>query len=286
MTSSHRLVTFAVLLIACGGKPNDPRSRVESLQTIPCAQTQDCAARGGFCMNGSCHATNECQTNAQCTAGQTCVPDMQFGGLCAAAAQPPVPLPAWSCSQGKDCPFGQGCADDGKCHSDGECHADSECAADQLCYPGSSGKSDGFCSGARSSVDPYCRADGTGACRSKCTVDDDCGTFNHCQSGFCHFGDECQSDADCGPNDSCVPRFEGAYGISECDAQSMPTCVARPDGSCRLACKKDADCHDGGGCGADGYCHASNECASDADCPAGGVCYSSPEFGGLCGPNR
>jgi hypothetical protein len=280
------LFLCASMLNGCG-QARRPAAVAQALMPIPCMTTSNCVARGGACMAGFCHADNECASTADCAAGQTCVPDPQFGGLCAAPNRPAAPTPAWSCTYGRDCPTGQGCGDDGLCHSDGECHADADCSTGAICYPGLASSNSGFCSGARPSRDPYCRADGHGACRSLCASTQDCGTGLTCVTGYCHFDDECQVQSDCSPNHLCQPRLgTPEYGYRECVMDPNPTCVTAPDGVCRFACKTDVDCTQGGGCRADGFCHASNECKQDSDCAAGEICYSRPLFGGLCGPAR
>ena len=289
MSFKNVLVLAGLLAAACDGGP----STGQSTQGITCTTTADCSARGGTCVAGQCRADNECASDSECGAGQTCVADADFGGLCTSAGQPAQPLPAWSCSTGKDCPALEGCGSDGKCHVDGECHLTwqngfevGDCANGQLCAaPGSSLA--GFCTDDRGGPDPYCRSTGTGECRAPCASDAECGTGNSCVSGFCHRADECQSTADCSPNHVCgLPAGWEDDGYQLCLDDPNPTCVDDGHGACRLPCATDADCLDGGGCASDGLCHASNECAVDSDCTAGLVCYTDPEFGGLCGPPR
>jgi hypothetical protein len=289
MKLENCLVVAGLLLAACSGGP----STSQNTQGISCTTTADCAARGGTCVANQCRADNECASNADCSGGQTCVPDPDFGGLCATAGQPAEPLPAWSCTTGKDCPALEGCASDGKCHADGECHNTwqggvqvGDCAGGLLCAAPDSGLA-GFCTDDRNGPDPYCRSTGTGQCRPECTAAADCGGgTNTCVAGFCHRGDECNSNADCGAHQMCgLPAGWEDDGWKLC-IDVPPTCVPDGQGACRLPCTVDADCIDGGSCGSDGLCHASNECKTDADCPTGTVCYSDPEFGGLCNPPR
>ena len=283
------LLCAAAATTACDGGPSTGHGD----GFITCTVTADCIARGGSCVAGECHADNECATAADCAAGETCVADADFGGLCTAPGAPPQPLPAWTCTQGQDCPAAQGCASDGLCHVDGECHTMvdasgntvDDCAGDLLCAVAGTGNA-GFCTDERAgTADPLCRSDGHGACRSLCAAAADCGGFGAtCTGGYCHPGDECVAAADCGLNHVCVtPEWDHGYDV--CDVDPDPTCV--PVGNaCRLACAADADCVHGGGCAADGFCHASNECATAADCDPGLICYPEPEWGGLCGPPR
>src|SRR5262249_48655626 len=100
MNIRNFLVLAGLLVAGCAGH----ESTSQTAQRISCTTTPDCSARGGTCVAGECHADNECATDADCGAGQTCTVDADFGGLCTAAGAPPSPLPAWSCTYGKDCP--------------------------------------------------------------------------------------------------------------------------------------------------------------------------------------
>lgn len=262
---------------------------------LACTVTADCVARGGTCVAGACRAENECTTDADCAAGQACVADPDFGGLCAAPGAPTQPLPAWACQLGQECPLGQGCASDGFCHVDGECHTMidpqgntvSDCPGGLLCFTAGPIVGPGICSDDRAlGPNPNCRSDGEGACRTHCAVDTDCGIYATCDGGYCHLDDECVVDADCSLNHVCVDQVEFDSGYDLCEADEDPTCVDDPEGVCRLRCAADRDCINGGGCAADGFCHASNECHTGADCPAGQLCYPVPQWGGLCGPPR
>lgn len=278
-------LVLACMLAACSTDSTSTQS-----QRITCQTTPDCAARGGTCVANECHADNECTTDADC-AGQTCVADPDFGGLCTTPGQTPSPLPAWSCTYGKDCPAHQGCGSDGVCHVDGECHLswqsdgtlDGDCSNGLLCAA-SGGNLAGFCTDGRGGPDPYCRSTGTGECRTLCTTNDDCGTGGTCTNGLCYRPDECHVTADCTPNHVCgnPPNWDD-YGFQFCLEDDNPTCVSDGQGACRLACAVDSDCLHGGGCGTDQLCHASNECQTNADCGTGMQCYADPEFGGLCG---
>ncbi|CAN5185979.1 hypothetical protein BH11MYX1_BH11MYX1_05390 [soil metagenome] len=283
---NKKLLILVGLLFGC-----TTQDHASITQRIVCTTTPDCAARGGSCINNQCRADNECTTAADCASGETCAPDPDFGGLCTSAGQPLAPLPAWSCTVGKDCPLGQGCASDGTCHVDGECHNAwqgeylvGDCAdASQICAA-SLDPLAGFCTDGRGGPDPYCRSTGAGECRSACATVDDCGTGATCTGGFCHASDECHQTSDCAPNHVCgVPENWDDYGYKWCLVDQNPTCHDDGHGACRLACVSSIDCLDGGGCGADHLCHASNECHADADCDPGLTCLASPEFGGLCG---
>ncbi|MBP8808596.1 MAG: hypothetical protein KBG48_03795 [Kofleriaceae bacterium] len=285
-------LAFVTLLASLGGCA-DPRT---GSQTAPleCEVQADCAPSGGACVDGRCRADNQCVSDAACPSGQTCAPDADFGGLCGPPGRQPQALPAWSCAAGQDCPQGEGCGADGQCHTDGECHltlhpdgsATHDCGAGRWCAVATidrtTGVGAGFCT-SRSEINGNCRSDGQGACRAICEREDDCRQGSVCVDGFCHSPTECDSDAACGPNETCVAQPEG-YGT--CIDVDDPSCTPTPDGACRLACAGPLDCIHGGGCGADGFCHAANECALDADCATGEVCYESLEFGGLCGPVR
>ena len=282
-------VLAGLLFAACSGG----ESTTGTSQRITCTATPDCSARGGTCVANECHADNECVTTADCIAGQTCLPDADFGGLCTAQGAPLAPLPAWSCTVGKDCPANEGCASDGKCHVDGECHLTwqngeevGDCTGGLMCA--ASGQSlAGYCTSGRGGPDPYCRSTGAGECRDLCTVNDDCGTGNACVAGYCHRSDECHVTADCSPNHLCSnpPNWDD-YGYQFCLVNPNPTCIPDGQGACRLACATSHDCLDGGACAPDHLCRASNECHVDPDCDLGLLCYADAEFGGLCGPPR
>ena len=290
MYARNLFVLVSLLVAAC----TNPDTSTTT-QRIACTTTPDCAARGGTCVANECHADNECTTAADCAPGQACTADPDFVGLCTDPGQPPAPLPAWSCTVGKDCPASQGCASDGKCHIDGECHnawgvdgyLHGDCSnPDEICAAGGDPLA-GFCTDGRGGPDPYCRSTGGGECRSVCTTSADCGTGDTCTAGFCHAADECHTTADCSPNHLCgVPDNWDDYGYELCLVDPNPTCVDDGHGACRLACLHDGDCLDGGGCGADHLCHASNECTADTDCDPGLLCYADLEWGGLCGPPR
>jgi len=290
MTTEIRNVLKAVFTMALLAGCTTKTEHFVATAQIECSTTADCSARGGSCVANACHADNECSSDADCASGTTCVADPDFGGLCTAAGQPPAPLPAWSCTTGKDCPLDQGCGSDLFCHVDGSCtltvQADGTlagvCPGDQICAaPGESLQ--GFCTEDRGGPNPYCRSTGTGECRYECTTSDDCGTGNNCVAGFCHESDECTTTADCDPNNTCgTPAGWENDGYLVCVPNADPVCVQVGD-ACRLPCANDGDCVDGGGCAADGYCHASNECTTDADCTGTDTCQPSSEFGGLCG---
>jgi hypothetical protein len=290
MKARNWFVLGCLLVAACsGGESTNQQS-----QRITCQTTPDCSARGGTCIANECHADNECVADADCAATETCVPDADFGGLCTAVGSAPAPLPAWSCTYGKDCPHGQGCASDGACHVDGECHlswqADGtlggDCQGGLMCAASADSLA-GYCTDGRGGPDPYCRSTGTGECRDLCNAGGDCGTGNTCIAGFCHRADECQVTADCSPNHLCAnpPNWDD-YGYQFCLDDPNPTCVDDGQGACRLACATSQDCLHGGGCEADHLCHGSNECQTNADCDPGLICYADAEFGGLCGPPR
>jgi hypothetical protein len=301
MTSRHYL-TALVVVAACGGNHSDPDDSDDGTEAsddgtpdpddtetsdevtrLACTVTRDCSKRGGECVDGVCRADNECASDADC-GGSACLPDENFGGLCATSTYgPPVPGPAWSCSVGLDCPAGQGCGNDGLCHEDGECTGlGVGCADGQLCYTPTPAHTEGICSSERPGADPYCRSDGEGACRYECYPDGSCAVgWWTCVDGFCRDEAECASSDDCGPNHVCVENV--GYGYSLCEPEEDPDCVDDGTGVCRWECVVDADCTIGGGCAADGFCHGSNECAADADCPPGESCHADAHFGGLCG---
>ncbi len=267
--------------LACS-EPSNP-DRVEA-SWISCQETPDCVSRGGTCEEGICRADNECASSADCEEGD-CVPDENFGGLCAVPTSgPPVPSPAWPCASGADCPVGQGCGSDGLCHEDGECDDTADCGAGELCYNAGNDDPAGFCAAERPATNPYCRADGEGACRYECNTDGTCFNGATCDAGFCHWDDECVTADDCTPNHVCEPLFD--YGISVCTEDEDPPCVDDGNGVCRYECLSSADCVVGGGCEADGFCHASNECEDETDCGPDEICYPDEHFGGLCGPER
>jgi hypothetical protein len=289
MSTSSTLVrvTFsvaAIIVSGCSGAPQHPGHSEGALMRIACMSKADCVARGGDCVNGQCVAANECAKDADCPQGQICVPDDNFGGLCAVSKDDVQAGPAWACQLGKDCPLGQGCGSDNLCHVDGDCSNNLPCANGQLCYNAGNDSDRGFCADARPSHDPYCRSDGQGACRNECDQNNSCGDGATCKNGFCHANDECAAAGDCAVNQICAPVSDSEdYGYSECANNPNPMCVDDGHGACRLQCNADTDCIDGGGCGADKLCHASNECAQDTDCPQGQKCYADPEWGGLCG---
>lgn len=119
----------------CGGEEDvDPIN--DSGQRITCKVTIDCSARGGTCKKGVCVADNECKTSADCAAGQVCLPDKDFTGLCGTPGKPAVPGPAWSCVANKDCPTGQQC-------TAGKCELPPATAAKEICGNGKDDDGDG-----------------------------------------------------------------------------------------------------------------------------------------------
>ncbi len=250
---------------------------------IVCQTTSDCVSRGGVCQQEQCRADNECSSDADCASG-SCVPDADFGGLCVSFG-PPNPGPAWTCTSGSDCPVGQGCGSDGLCHIDGECSSSADCSGSDICYNAGNDDPAGFCASDRPAVNPYCRADGQGACRYECYQDGSCAAGSTCVAGFCHWDDECADVNDCTPNHLCEPLFD--HNVNTCTEDPDPSCVNAPDGVCRLACASTQDCLAGGTCETDNYCHADNECTTPADCTvAGETCLPREFFGGLCGVDR
>ena len=281
------LVIAAFPWLSAGlGCSQEPVDHTPLASFIPCGETADCVARGGECVDNYCRADNECTTNADCAEG-TCVADEDFGGLCGSETSgPPVPLPAWPCVKGADCPIGQGCGSDGLCHEDGECYAGADCPAGEICYNAGNDDPAGFCAAERPPTNPYCRSDGAGACRYECDLDGTCGGGGTatCIDALCHYDDECVTVDDCSPNHVCEPWDE--YGFSTCVEDPEPTCVDDGTGVCRIVCETSVDCVLGGGCEADGFCHASNECTTADDCAEGELCYEAEHFGGLCGAER
>jgi len=92
---------------SCGEEGNDPIGG--STQRISCKTTADCKAVGGQCQASVCRADNECKADADCAAGEICIPDKSFGGLCGVKGSTPTPGPAWTCKADTDCPAGQEC---------------------------------------------------------------------------------------------------------------------------------------------------------------------------------
>jgi Cys-rich repeat protein len=139
-SSKYALWFSSLLLVACAGG-SEPQSgpapigaQEQAQKRIPCKVTADCAVRGGICSEGLCRAENECATAADCSDGSQCVPDVNFGGLCATTEDPtPVPNPTMPCDKNGLCPAGQFCDADGMCRGVHACHSDKDCRKGQVC---------------------------------------------------------------------------------------------------------------------------------------------------------
>ena len=152
---------------------------------------------------------------------------------------------------GADCTSGDGC-NSGFCNADlcSECEADGDCGADETCVDDSDGV--GYF---------VCQADALGALGDACT------DGAECRSGFCNADlcSECETDADCGANETCVDDTDGV-GYFVCQADAL--------GDLGDACTAGTECRSG-------FCNADlcSECEADADCAGAQTCVD--DTGGL-----
>jgi hypothetical protein len=244
----------------------EPSACVPSGRAVgdPCATPLSCTSQ--LC-DSSFHAcTQLCTADADCGAGQRCVPATNGQMLCVAPRQ------YQQTAAGSACQFDWQCANSNLCVQYG---------AHQLCAPA--------CAESASKCDPTkteCASvstadaqgqlqttqacvplgDRTGGFLGACTLQSDCAAGMLCESGHCN--KSCQATADC-PN------------------QSLSPAPGSNDVTCR-PCQTDADCGAGfclQGNGNERFC--GDSCDATGVCPAGFGCTYSASFSGkACLPSE
>ena len=218
-----------------------------------CVSDSDCPA-GEVCDGGTCGVAPECTSDAECSESEWCVQ-----GEC-------LPLLA-SCGSDADCPAGQACIN-GACEP-----AIAGCNSDADCPPGM-GCSNGTCKPKEAPT---------------CTTDADCAPSGLCVNGFCKElpPSLCTTDAECPDGFVCTPTgmCKALPPEEECtsdaDCQPFESCVA---GACiieLIECETSLDCPEGYTCTSTGICKppAAGSCTSDDECPGGQECVD-----GACKP--
>lgn len=220
----------------------------------PCEGSSDCPPELPLCQDGLC-----------APALSTCTPECGLNEVCVSGSCEPAPCgSSGPCSSGSICVEGQcvGCQADGQCGAGWRCDLDSnrcvEGARAQLCAPcheaidGEIG-----CGDTLTCVNTY------PGCRQRCTNDQDC-SDGYCEMGGCLSfawesceGEQCWSDQDCSPDQTCVAGF--------CERGQR--------------CSADADCSSDMRCGDQGLCTLRAPCdrSWDQRCGPGEVCV-----GGRC----
>jgi len=210
--------------------------------SMKCEGDGDCFL-GEICIGGAC--LPGCQSNRDCPAGFTCLPNEGDNGVCAQCLQDTHCNPGFiceghqcipGCRQDGDCPAGQFCKNS-QCRSG--CTTDADC-------------SEGFCDpGSHECVD--------------CLLSDDCPAGQDCQQGRCVTG--CVTDAGCPSGQVCRSNVCVTTCTTKQDC-APPACVCA-DGVCVLppaVCESEDDCCMGYQCNSgicvDGFC----ACVSDDEC--------------------
>ena len=246
----------------------------------------------------SCTSDGECDTNAYCDAGSSCVPDEPNGDACQDNAE----CQSGHCQNGFCCANGDCCAADNDCNAydtppvcstpgacqgsrvDGVCSAASQCTtqsvADDSGCAGIEANSCGtypsvFCSSMQTQMTPLCP--------SSCMDDNGCDVSAHCSpgmtcepdqgpGGFCTTSAQCTGGLSCVDNVCCNSACNGP--CQACDLPgSVGTCSNVPNGQ-----DPDNEC---GGVSCVGYYHgySGDSCLRKADVPAN---TASCGGGGAC----
>lgn len=181
-----------------------PAGRIcsSSLGCVECLLDLDCGAANPACIDGRCE---QCETSADCAAGQTCYPgNHECNAACATNADcsgdaqicNPTTKACVECLVKADCPDDPFCDPTyGKC---AECLGNADCGTAQ----------------------PFCEP-ADGQCR-ECLLDSHCGIHQKCTDKHCVI-EKCTVDQEC-PGD-------------------FPKCIAA-EGTC-VECLLDVDCTDG-----------------------------------------
>ena len=254
-----------------------------------CASNAGCVS--GFCMVTPSNATvcSTCAQDSDCIGTQSCTFNDGLGyWSCEEAALQPL---GTSCGDNAECESGI-CAVGVIGSVCSICATNADCGTNQACVPGS-GVNYLFCVG-QQALGESCSSDAEcvqqhcfgGVCGS-CSADLDCGDGGACsldnELGYAvcagGLGDACAADGDCASG-ACYE--EGAAMIcSECNSNAdcgvQRTCVYDDDlryavclgtGTLGQACDDSNQCEPGSHCNG-GLC---SECESDSDCLDGGLC--------------
>jgi hypothetical protein len=209
-----------------------------------CQDSSQCM-RGCYCTSGNCVETHACNSDGDCASlGMVC--DVQRHTCQPQGTQPPPnnnPPPTSGCQTDANCPSGQTCFD-GQCRDVVSGDPLKTCTYDGQCGGG------------------ICRPNylGEGLCHAACQTDQDCGTGDTCQGGYCFINPDpplhCIFNVNCGDGYTCI----NATCHVNCDSDAM--------------CKNPADFCDQGICQPDW--RVVSECVTDAECPhAGQECVNA-----------
>ncbi len=251
---------------------------------------------GAVCLlqDGACQDDNSCTGTDECNANHYCVPN------------------GWDCESTSECASGQLCDTllTHQCYTpSSECAHDSDCAGaweycdldniighvcllkDGMCQDNSSCLSS---PGTYCGVSHYCIPTG-----SECAIDDDCATWEKCDSnvcvpedGMCNNASDCDSGQTCNSaTHQCITPSSECSSDSDC-AGSWEYCDL--NGSVPHTCLlKDGMCYDSHNCLANETCQShvcvadiGGECTSDTDCAEWLHCNTTTEEcdldGGRC----
>ena len=237
-----------LLVIGCGGSPNDATTPV-------CSTSSECTTPGQLCVAGTC---TPCQQSAACEADPTYSAAQQTQcreGVCT------------TCTDGL---VGCGCVD-GSCTT-GECVGGTctdctrgaigcVCLANQTCQEGAVCGSDGLCAAC---------TPGSQAC--SCAAGNTCDAGLTCQDGTCAPG--------CNPGDTgCACAAESSCASADAYCDSMNICQTCSPDVPGCPCQNDETCLGDNFCQS-GTCEAcpatdkpaSCECTARAECGDGLVC--------------
>lgn len=225
------------------------------------------ADRTGCTSNSSCYHGN-------CVDGVCC--NVGCGDACTSCAVYGHSGVCWPLSAGVAdamCTSTTVCGYDGKCNGDGTCRyisASTPCSSSSSCTNGvTTGPS--YCDGHGSCValvkdcSPYLC--GTGACRTECSLDNDCTTGYFCSGSVCRIkkidgqqcglGNECSSGYCSTQGVCCESSCTGA--CSTCNSPSSPgKCLPLDNG---VVPRDPSYCSVGGVCGQTGVCNGNGGCA-------------------------
>jgi len=282
----------------------DSRSSCVPLSPSMCDADSDCP--DGFCDEraGSCIASNTCARDSDCGPGRAC----DTRGVCvpATCTADEQCLQAFYCDElNGNCVESRACAGDGDCtqlnmacdEARGTCvpqdvgpppvpcAANGDCAAGQTCC-------DGVCKQARTPTADSCTYDGEcgggdceltvigGVCHAACTSNDQCGTGDSCQAGFCHENPtptpECVFNHECADGGVCINATCHASCTADTDCTNLADfCdqgICQPDWRPVSECSLSSDCDTAAGeqC-VDGQCRT--RCMDDSDCD---LCVDGP----------
>jgi hypothetical protein len=124
---------------------NDPTCRADGLGACRSECNSDGTCWDGACVNGFCHASDECLVDSDCTPNRICVPwsDTEDYGY-SRCAEDPNPTCVddgmgacrLACLTDFDCIHGGGCNPaDMLCHASNECTVNADCDPGLECWP-------------------------------------------------------------------------------------------------------------------------------------------------------